>query len=205
VNRTLAVAVLLLAASSANADLLPGTFTKRAEVAIFRVETQEDYPDHVFVIDRFTSEYNAAKKEWVEIRETDFIPLSPNNPIVLRLEQGRDAVHLIAVPRSVAGQHKIALELAEAAHAGQIPGVAQRWFENRVDVPEWAAKEIIITYRVQRSANGGDLEIVLTSGNPLRPWFAAWIFLAVAVLIGGFWVVRRTLRALRPRASPPAA
>lgn len=202
-RHVLAVIVALVAAAPAQADGAPGIPFSKSVHAIHRIETQEQHPNYVFVLYREGLQYDAVKKEFEWYHEADFIDLTRDLPLVLDLvwtpieqpadkQRTRESAELMIVPRNIATSYQTAMDLYRAPQA-QIPdgAVRRQRFDARVLVPSWVGDEITITHRVQRATSGDGLELVRTSGNPLRQWYAAAGFVTVAVVIGGVWIIRR--------------
>ena len=105
--------------------------------------------------------------------------------------RARETADVFLVPRAFAESHKTANEVRQAIRLGQTPGVVQQWFDWRETVPSWTGDKTTITYRVQRTKSGDGVELVRTSWNPLWQWYTAVGFVTVAVVIGGFWMIRR--------------
>ena len=165
--------------------------------ALHRIETQELHPDYVFVLYREGLQYDAAKKDFEYFQEANFVELTPDRPIVLDLiwayfespadkQRTRERAYLIIVRRNRLDPDKTAMDF-------RWNGDFFREFDGRETVPSWSSGDITITYCVQRAESGDGLEIVRTSANPLRQWFAAAIFLAASVVIGGVWFIRRAI------------
>jgi len=188
-NRALLTfAVVLLAAGSAQADVPPlRPFVKHANVS-HHIELTEPAPDHVFVVVRSSFQRQLAS-------EATFVDFAPGRPITLTTGY-QESPELIIVPKTVAERYKTPQELIEAVRDHQIPGVTRQQFHWREEVPEWTAKELTVTHRVQRTQSGG-LEVVRTSRSPMWRWFVAAGFFSVAVVIGGLRLVRWWFRPVR--------
>jgi hypothetical protein len=185
VRPALAMIVLALAAGASRADsgfYWPGT---GSALTGHRIETIEEYPDHVFVVERSRPGPNREGAEYAE--------LAPGKPITIPPAYPGNATLLI-VPRVAAEPYKSAPELTKAVYSQHVPAVILRDFYGRETVPVWTGREITITYRLQRTDSGDGWEIVRTSWSPMWQWYAAAIFLTVAVIFGGWRVVRRWRR-----------
>src|SRR5262245_10787869 len=181
--------VVLLAAGSARADIPPlRPFVKHANVS-HHIELTEPAPDHVFVVVRSSFQRQLAS-------EAAFVDLAPGRPLTLTTGY-HESPELIIVPKTVAERYKTPRELIEAVRDHQIPGVARQQCHWREEVPEWTAKELTVTYRVQRIQSGGGLEVVRASRGPMWQWYMAAGFFSVAVVIGGLRFVRWWFRPVR--------
>jgi hypothetical protein len=194
VKNSFALLILTLATGSAYADsgfYWPGS---RPVKPSHRIETDEAYPDHVFVIERYRLESMS--------REAEYADLAPRQPITIPPDF-RHNVSLLIAPRTAAEPYKSASELATAVYERKIPGVVLRDCWEREPVPVWVGREFTITYRLQQAASGDGLELVRTSSDPFRQWKVAAICLAASVVLGGLWLARRVLCSRPPTPTPP--
>jgi hypothetical protein len=184
----LAMIVLATAAGSARADVGPVTPATQYVNPVHRIETTDAHPNHVFVVVRQSFQHPEMTAEFVE--------LAPGRPISLPTGY-YDEPELLIVPRLLAEPFPSAAELARAARGGQLPKVVRRKFHFRETVPSWTSRSVTITYRLDRTGSGDGWELVRTSWSPMWQWYVAAGFVTVAVVAGGFWLVRRMVR--RPR------
>jgi hypothetical protein len=195
VKPSLALLVFIFATSSARADI--GPFLPATHYAQPRhlIETNESHPDYVFVLTQLKFE---MQREVVE-----YVDLAPGKSVTLTPGYREDAI-LWIVPKAATAAYATAQQLTEAARTGAIPGVVKREFAFRETVPLWTAREITLTYWVQRNQVGTGLEIVQTSRDPMLSWYVAAICVSVALVLGGCWLIRRFGRMVRARSSNPA-
>lgn len=204
-TRALAGVLLLLTTAPVRADMGPILPATKHAHASYRIEAADTFSDHVFIIYRNGFQYDATANQWNQFDEWDYIEITPDKPLTLKLglpadgrgthgQRAKESVVFVSVPRAAAGGS--AKDAYRKASSG--PGEIWMGFEWRQEVPSWAGSEITITYRVQKASPHG-VELVRTSPNPMRQWVAAAISLAVAIVLGGLWLVRRTFRRAHPR------
>ncbi|MCE9568112.1 MAG: hypothetical protein K8U57_39420 [Planctomycetes bacterium] len=207
---TLTLIVGLLAVGDVRADVaaLPGT---KMVHAVHRIETEQEFPESVFLLVREGWRYNPAKKESKYVREPEFVELSPNKPFIFRLPgplpgieaESREEAYLFVVKRS---EIKPGMSPQEVLNLG---AHQLEWFDYRTTLPSWSRdKERALTYRVQRDQSAAGFEIVQIGQNPMRQWEiavgAVCLFVTLAVVIGGLLLVRAILQAPPPpKYSPP--
>lgn len=196
----LSVIGFLLTASPVWADVAPMIpFTKMSR-ARHRIETRESYLEYVFVLVREGYVFDTTKG-WNEYREAQYVEITPERPLVFELadcpttdpvvnERRKERAQLVAVPRVAAEPYKSADALLKAG--GSVPLEILEFYNWRTTVPEWGDDPATITHRVQRK--GDRLEVIRTSGDPVRRLFAAVGFTVAAVFVGGFWLSRRLWR-----------
>lgn len=191
-KRLLTLIVTVLAANSARADMLP--LQPGADYArpTYRIETEELFPDYVFVVSRHIFRQPAPDITYVE--------LGPGHPLTLTTGY-QEEPELFIVPRAVASEFPNAADLVRAVSEGRVAGSVQKRFPFRALVPTWADKEITITYRLQKAASGNGLELVRTSRDPMWQWYLAVGLFTLAVASCGIWFIRR-LRTRRSVQSP---
>jgi hypothetical protein len=192
-NRMLfALTVVLLATSSARADMGPFLPAQAYAKVVHRIEITEEQPDYVFVVcQRFDGPPHFESR-----RESTFVYLKPGQPLEFTGER-YDTAGLLIVPREVAKAFPSAAALAESVQSGETFATQHR-FTMRSTVPAWGQSEITATYRVQPAKSGG-LEIVRTSWDPLWQWYIVALLVPLAFLLGGIWIVRRFTRYLRAK------
>lgn len=181
--------VLLFAASSARADMGPFFPAQVYAKTVNRIEITEEQPDYVFVLHRFNGPGHSEITH-----ESTFVELKPGQPLEITGYR-RDTAELFIVPREVAKAYSSAEELVGAIQSKQI-AVASYSFRMEETVPVWSSGEITATYRVQPASSGG-LEIVRTSGDPLRQWYIVALLVPLAILLSGIWLIRRFMRRVR--------
>lgn len=162
----------------------------------YRIETEEPLPDYIFIVVR-----HAFRQPTPDMTQFE---LGPNQPLTLTTEYHEEP-ELFIVPREAASQFSNSGDLVRAVSEGRVPGSVHKRFPFRALVPSWGEKEITITYRVQKAASGNGLELVRTSPDPMRQWYAAAILATVAAIMSGFWIIRwagRKRRARMARISP---
>ncbi|MBA4190544.1 MAG: hypothetical protein C0467_21365 [Planctomycetaceae bacterium] len=191
----MAMIVGLIAAAEAGADVgpLPGMKTV---YAVHCIETEQEFPEFVFLLVRFNWRDRAVYPE--------FVTLTPDKPLNIRLDgpvpgvdtQNREDATLRVIKRS---DIKPGMSPHEVL---KLETQFLNWFDYRTMVPSWSGdKQRTLIYRVQRSESEVGLEIVQVGRDPSTQWLIAFRCVAVAVtmavLLGGIWFIRRMRRAGR--------
>lgn len=187
-----ALVVVLLTAPAARADMGPYLpATKYAGTTTSRIEVTDALPDHVGV---FVKSYGPPKFT----DESEFVSLAPG-AVLEFAGRYHDRAELLIIPRADAAPYPNPKALADAVAMGKVRAVSHI-FRSRETLPSWGPSDVTLEYRVRVRA--GAPEVVRTSRDPLWQWYAAALSFALAVVLGGLWLVRLLFRRSASRVNP---
>jgi len=187
----LTAALILLAAGPARGDAVP--HGKKLIPVVTVVEVAAGLPDYCF----FETEwgFNGEPPPVTPVTLTPDVPFRWTG----QGHHRRSAYALCGVPRSMLDQGRVpdqlANQLASPTYSGQIVGALRLALENWQQVPATDPRDTItIHHQIERNATGDGLQVITTGNELPRSWSLAWLFAPAAVVVAGFWLIRRRRR-----------
>jgi len=186
----LSLPILLLGSTPIRADMgFPGM--KQAKVAI-RIQSDQTFPDHYFLIARFHRHPDPRKTEASKEYEAEYVDAG-RFPIEVHGLR-REGVYLVIVPRR--DGELAAKAIAESGHGGQRIELS---FDE--SVPEWYGKEFTINYSL-RQTSASRFELDRTSWRPANQCCVVAVLIPVGCMLGGLWLIRKLWRKRKLNRTP---
>lgn len=187
-RQLLGLIAVLLTEGLARADVGPPIPAADYARLIYVIEANESFPDLVFVI--------ARQDRFGSTQEVEFVDLAPGHPITIATGYSV-STELLIIPAAVASRYQSGRDLVQALRVTTFPGVVRKQLPFRALAPSWAGREITITYRLTRPADGDPPELIRTSPDPMMSWYAAALLSSSGAALVGFWIIRRIRRRRR--------